>query len=172
MFLMERVGRGQGPPSAEGQERWKLISLGTLVPFQGTLLNDVFNGHTLKCMRLYYWVGKGPSSSQPCSWSCHSWRCWCILLSTEPKVLLFITWWEEKALAQTFHGYEYLPSGRQDDRALVQPGIKSLPLGRCQGRPSVSIVMVIKGFRTCHNFGRISPHKTAHINQSWWAKGH
>lgn len=78
----------------------------------------------------------------------------------------------EKALAQTFHGYEYLPSGRQDDRALVQPGIKSLPLGRCQGRPSVSIVMVIKGFRTCHNFGRISPQKTAHINQSWWAKGH
>lgn len=159
MFLIEGVGRGQGPPSTERQERWKLISLGTLVPFQGTLLNDVFNGHILKWMQLYYWVGKRPSSSLPCLWSCHSWRCWCVLLSTELQVPLFITLWEGEVPGSNLSWIWVILKWKAGCQGSGPAWKQSLPLSRCQGRPSVDVVMVIKGFRTCHNFGRISPQK-------------
>ena len=125
MFLTEGMGSQQGLPRTEGQERWKLIGLGTLVPFQGTHLSDVFHGYTLKWMWLSYWEVEGPSSSLSCPWSCCSWGAGvpCFPLS----------WLEGKAGGSGSNLMALrIPSGGPSDRAPLWPGT-SVQGGICEG---------------------------------------
>ena len=110
MFLTEGMGSRQGLPRTEGQERWKLIGLRTLVPFQDTLLSDVFHGYTLKWMWLSCWDVKGPSSSLSCPWSC------CNLGAGCPASHSADLRERQEALAQTSWLWRF-PSGGPSDRA-------------------------------------------------------
>ena len=164
MFLTEGMGSRQGLPWTEGQERWKLISLGTLVPFQGALLSDVVHGYALKWTWLSYC--ERPLFQTVFSMVLLQLGCWGVLLPT------YLTWgrrlWPKPPWLWGF------PSGGQSVRAPLQPGTSVLLLAGtreaiCEGDGDEGLSGLSP---SCHHVGRTSSQKGALTHWWWWVKGH